>query len=400
MLRLAFLASMLAPCFSPDDGAGGGADTGASGGGASGAAPDIADDPAISLLLGGDDVGDDLFGLDDDASSGEFADGDAVEADEDFDPADPFGLGDDEDPAPDDDETPEADDAEDAPEDEEPDDAPEADDAPAALSESLAAALRDAVPDAVVTTERELVERVQAVETANRDMRGLQDQIDAVLTRHPGLEQVLEDLMRAPAEGEEPVGLLEALGRHVDGLDIDEGAVEDPAEAKRAAREKGKLDAFRAQQKQKAGEQAQYLTEYAAQAERDFEPFAAETFARADGTPDTAATEQFVRALVRFEKGDPATGRLMPPAEKMRAIYRGLNFDALVAKAEAGAEARGRAAGRAEALKGRSTPRKTGAAPTGKVHRSLGSGGAAPKGGARDPLGLGAPAQGVNHDAF
>jgi hypothetical protein len=380
MRFLRSLALSFLPVFAPDDGAG------ADGGAPPAPPPDLADDPAISLLLGDDflDDDEDLF-PDDGEGPDVVADGEPDD-DEDlegFDPADPFGLGigKEEKPAAD----PKPDDKP------KPDDEPEA---PAALPEALLAALRERAPEVVVATVPELVERVATVETANREMRTLQDDLDAAIQRHPGLEQVLEDLLRPPAEGGERVGLLEALGRHIEGVEIADGDdVADPEAARKQAREKGRLDAFREQQAEKARKEADDLKKYGEQAEADFETFAAETFTAADGTPDAAAAERFVREVYRFEKGDPTTGRRIPPAERFRIIHRGLNHDAIVRAAETAAEARGREAGRAEALKGRGGR---------SVNRPLGSGsgGAAPTSG-KDPLGLApGPANGVRHQDF
>lgn len=383
------------PLFAPDkgDGGGGGADPDADAPAGDVDAGDLSGDDFMSLFE--DDEGGAFAAADDDLDDDESQpdddlDDDAVDADDaeafmDEAMRDPLGLGlDDEGDAGDEDEK---DKAEAEPKDDEGKDGGEGDGEPEALPASFMTRLQEAVPDAVLDSPDAVVERLRVTDEANREMRTLQDAIDAATERDPELEKILTAVIAAPGEDGRRPSLRELIATHVDGVAIaDLDAVADPEEAAKRAEEKGRVAAVREAQAKKAREDAAYKAEYGRRTEGDFETFAADHFAGEDGEVDEAQSERFLRTVVRIEKGDPATGRLMRPLDKFNLYYRGLTYDQAVKAAYEKGKTEA-AAARGKGGRGRRGAPKLGNAGGG---RSKGP----------DPLGLGDGNGRSIHDEF
>ena len=249
--------------------------------------------------------------------------------------------------------------------------------APAELPAALKAAILAAIPDAVVDSVEAHVERLVAVDTAAREMRTLQNDIDGVFQKAPGIEAVVTTLMEADKKGE-PLDVLEAIGRAFPEVEIlDDYDPRDLASSAKRAETKGRLAAHRETQAKQAAEREAYLKEYVQLADAEFKTFAETHFGE-----DAGKRQAFLRKVEVFHNGDPVTGRLMRPAEKFELLRKGYSYDADIAAAVE----RGRVEGRKE--KG---PRRPGA-----VLPQLSSGrGIRASGGSS-----GGQQRGFNHDAF
>jgi hypothetical protein len=234
--------------------------------------------------------------------------------------------------------------------------AADAEPAPVALAESLAARIAAAIPEAVVSNEDELVERFTGLETANREMREVQDRIADVIERAPALAAVLDAMLADPK-----LSVEEAVAAHLDGVDVVvPDRYLDPDGHDAAIEKKTALKLRKEQTAKEASDREAYIRTYQGELNAAADALAAKL------ELDDAGAARFFGQIKRFEKGDPQTGRFVPAAEKLEGYRKMLAYDADVKAAEE----RGKVAGRLEAertLKGKrdqaagKLPRLTGA---------------------------------------